>query len=119
MPRRREPEVIHALTGRLSALQGAASGLIDAHVKQIYHETFPRIAAHLSTAADTAGATATTTGTKILLVLVAVLIAAVAALIVGLLGHDGNVRKSIVRGLYVFGGATVGCVVIEGALGLF
>lgn len=108
----------HAPTERLRALSGATSCHVLAHVRQACYASFPRTAAHTSVAAAASDAAATTPGTKILLVIIAVLITAVAGLIVGVLGHEGDVRKSVLRGLYVFGGAIVGCVVIEGVLGL-
>jgi VIT1/CCC1 family predicted Fe2+/Mn2+ transporter len=109
----------HALTEQSHALSGAVSCQIVAHVRYVSHESIPRAAAHISTAVAASAPTAVTAGTKILLVAVAVLVAAVAGLIVGVLGHEGDIRKSVLRGLYVFGGAIVGCVVIEGALGFF
>jgi VIT1/CCC1 family predicted Fe2+/Mn2+ transporter len=105
----------HALTEQPHALSGA----ISCRIAHVSHETLPRAAAHISTAVAASAPTAATTGTKILLVVVAFLVAAVAGLIVGLVGHEGNIRKSVLRGLYVFGGTMVGCVVIEGSLGLF
>jgi len=109
--------VSHALTEQLRTL-GADSCQIVTHVRHICYMFVPHAPAYSTTAAAASSVASITPGTKILLVIIAVLIAAVAALIVGVLGHEGNVRKSILRGLYVFGGAVVGCVLIEGALGL-
>jgi hypothetical protein len=116
---RTEPEVFDALVVRWDASQGAHSLQSGAPARQILCEAFSGTVRHATIAAGSVNATGVTPGTKILLVLVAVLIGVAAAFTVGLLAHDGNVRKSIVRGLYVFAAVTAGCIAGEGELGLF
>jgi hypothetical protein len=111
--------VFDALVVRWDATQGAHSLLSGAPARQILYEGFSGTVRHATIAAGSVNATGVTPATKILLVLVAVLIGVAAGFTVGLLAHDGNVRKSIVRGLYVFAAVTAGCIAGEGELGLF